>query len=54
MRELDKRRLQLMEDEEKKIVALRNAINEGIASGRVVDFDSKKHLAALKANYLLP
>lgn len=40
--------LRLLEDEENKIVALRKAINEGIESGRAVDFDAKKHLEILK------
>ena len=38
-----------LEDEENKIVALRKAINDGIESGRAVDFDAKKHLEVLKA-----
>jgi antitoxin ParD1/3/4 len=41
--------LRLLEDEENKIIALRKAINEGIDSGRAVDFDAKKYLEALKA-----
>lgn len=41
--------LRLLENEENKIIALRKAINEGIESGRTVDFDPKKHLAFLKA-----
>jgi antitoxin ParD1/3/4 len=41
--------LRLLEDEENKIVALRKAINDGIESGRAVDFDAKKHLNFLKA-----
>jgi antitoxin ParD1/3/4 len=41
--------LRLLEDEENKIVALRKAINDGIESGRAVDFDAKKHLDVLKA-----
>ena len=41
--------LRLLEDEENKIVALRKAINDGIESGRAVDFDAKKHLNVLKA-----
>jgi antitoxin ParD1/3/4 len=41
--------LRLLEDEENKIVALRKAINDGIESGRAVDFDAKKHLNVLKS-----
>jgi antitoxin ParD1/3/4 len=41
--------LRLLEDEENKIVALRKAINDGIESGRAVDFDATKHLNFLKA-----
>ena len=41
--------LRLLEDEENKIIALRNAISDGIESGRVVDFDAKKYLEVLKA-----
>ena len=41
--------LRLLEDEENKIIALRNAISDGMESGRVVDFDAKKYLEVLKA-----
>lgn len=41
--------LRLLEDEENRIIALRNKINEGLESGRAADFDPKKHLASLKA-----
>ena len=41
--------LRLLEEEESRIIVLRNAIREGIESGRVVDFDAKKHLETLKA-----
>ncbi len=41
--------LRLLEDEENKIIALRKAIDDGIKSGRAVDFDAKKHLEVLKA-----
>lgn len=41
--------LRLLEDEENKIVALRKAINDGIESGRAVNFDAKKHIHVLKA-----
>jgi antitoxin ParD1/3/4 len=39
----------LLEEEESKIIALRNAIMEGIDSGIAKDFDSQKHLESLKA-----
>ena len=38
-----------LEDEENKIIALRKAIQEGIDSGIVEDFDPKKFLETLKA-----
>ncbi|MEP7268409.1 MAG: type II toxin-antitoxin system ParD family antitoxin [Saprospiraceae bacterium] len=41
--------LRLLEDEENKVIALRKAINEGIESGRAMDFDPQKHLETLKA-----
>jgi antitoxin ParD1/3/4 len=41
--------LRLLEEEEAKIVALKNAIVEGIDSGVVKNFDPKKHLETLKA-----
>ena len=41
--------LRLLEEEENRIIILRNALNEGIESGRAVNFDSKKHLEKLKA-----
>lgn len=41
--------LRLLEEEEKKRIALRNAIEEGVASGVVVNFDPEKHLQQLKA-----
>ena len=40
--------LRLLEDEENRITALRDALNEGIQSGRALDFDPKKHLEYLK------
>ncbi len=42
--------LRLLEEEENKVKALRNAIQEGIDSGIAYDFDPKKHLESLKAN----
>jgi antitoxin ParD1/3/4 len=41
--------LRLLEEEENRIVLLRNAIREGIESGRAVDFDPKKHVESLKS-----
>lgn len=43
--------LRLLEEEESKIIALRNAIQEGIDSGVAYDFDPKKHLETLKAKH---
>jgi antitoxin ParD1/3/4 len=40
--------LRLLEEEESKVVALRNAIQEGIDSGIVEDFDPIEHLKDLK------
>lgn len=40
--------LRLLEEEEQKFHALRNAIQEGIDSGIAVNFDPKKHLQELK------
>jgi antitoxin ParD1/3/4 len=41
--------LRLLENEESKVVALRNAIQEGIDSGIAHDYDPDKHLRELKA-----
>lgn len=41
--------LRLLEDEENRIIALRNAIQEGIDSGIAKDFEPKKFLEKLKA-----
>jgi len=41
--------LRLLENEERKIIALRNAIEEGIDSGIARDFDPEKNLEKLKA-----
>lgn len=40
--------LRLLEEEESKLLALKNAIQVGIDSGRANNFDPKKHLAKLK------
>lgn len=41
--------LRLLEDEESKGIALKNAIQKGIDSGIAQDFDPVKHLQELKA-----
>lgn len=41
--------LRLLEEEEAKVKALRNAIQQGIDSGRVEDFDPEANLAHLKS-----
>lgn len=41
--------LRLLEEEEKKVIALRNAIEEGINSGLAKDFDPDQHLKMLKS-----
>jgi antitoxin ParD1/3/4 len=41
--------LRLLEEEENKVIALKNAIKEGIDSGIAYDFDPKKHLESLKS-----
>jgi len=41
--------LRLLENEESKAIALRNAIQEGVGSGIAHDFDPKKNLDKLKA-----
>jgi antitoxin ParD1/3/4 len=41
--------LRLLEEEENKIIALREAIQEGIHSGIANDFNPKTHLEKLKA-----
>lgn len=41
--------LRLLEEEENKIIALKQAISEGVNSGIANDFDSKQHLELLKA-----
>ena len=42
--------LRLLEEEENKVRALKNAVQEGIDSGIAKNFDAKKHLAHLKAS----
>lgn len=41
--------LRLLEDQEQKMAALRNAIEEGLNSGIVEDFDSQEFLQQMKA-----
>lgn len=41
--------LRLLEDEENKVIALKDAINEGIESGTATDFKAEKHLKMLKS-----
>ncbi len=41
--------LRLLEDEESKIVALKEAINKGLESPRIENFDFKENLKNLKA-----
>jgi len=40
--------LRLLEEEEQKFYALKSAIQEGIDSGIVEDFDPKEHLKKMK------
>jgi antitoxin ParD1/3/4 len=40
--------LRLLEEEENKTLALKKAIQDGMESGIVKDFDPKKHLELLK------
>ena len=44
--------LRLLENEESKVIALRNAIQEGINSPLVEDFDFEENLKSLKAKRL--
>lgn len=41
--------LRLLEEEENKIIALKNAIQEGVESGIAHDFNPELHLKELKA-----
>ncbi len=41
--------LRLLEEQEQKMAALRSAIEEGMNSGIVEDFDPQKHLQQMKA-----
>ena len=42
--------LRLLEEEENRSLALREAIQEGLDSGIAYEFDPKSHLEKLKAN----
>lgn len=42
--------LRLLEEDEARIMALKNAIEEGIESGIATDFNPQQHLKTLKAN----
>ncbi|HQD11478.1 MAG TPA: type II toxin-antitoxin system ParD family antitoxin [Chitinophagales bacterium] len=42
--------LRLLENEESKMMALKNAIQQGLNSQRVEDFDFEEHLAKLKSH----
>ncbi|QDW22491.1 type II toxin-antitoxin system ParD family antitoxin [Flavobacterium sp. KBS0721] len=41
--------LRLLEEEENKLIILKKAVQDGIDSGRAVNFNAKKHLESLKA-----
>jgi antitoxin ParD1/3/4 len=41
--------LRLLEEEENRVLVLRNAIQEGIGSAIAVNFDPAKHLQSLKS-----
>ncbi len=41
--------LRLLEEEENRVITLRKAINDGLNSGRALNFDPKKNLESLKA-----
>lgn len=41
--------LRLLEEEENKLIILKKAVQEGIDSGRAVNFDPQNHLGSLKA-----
>lgn len=42
--------LRLLEEEEDRILSLKDAIQEGLDSGVAANFDPKKHLEYLKSN----
>ena len=41
--------LRLLEENESRLIELKNAIKEGIESGEAEDFDPDRHLAAMKS-----
>lgn len=41
--------LRLLEEEENRLILLKNAVQEGINSGRAENFDPNRHLESLKA-----
>lgn len=41
--------LRLLEENESRLIDLKSAIDEGIASGRAEGFDAREHLRAMKA-----
>ncbi|MBO5195026.1 MAG: type II toxin-antitoxin system ParD family antitoxin [Bacteroidales bacterium] len=41
--------LRLLEEDESRVIALKNAIEDGINSGVAANFDPAKHLSSLKA-----
>ena len=45
--------LRLLEEEESKVIALKQAIQEGIESGIANDFNPEKHLEDMKAKKAL-
>ncbi len=49
MTEVIRAGLRLLEEEETKVIALKNAMQDGIDSGIANNFDPKKHLKSLKA-----
>ena len=48
--EVERAGLRPLEEEEYRVSLLRNALQEGMKSGRAVDFDPKKHLGILKSS----
>lgn len=42
--------LRLLEEEENRLLLLKKAIQDGLESGRVTNFNPKKHLELLKSN----
>ena len=44
--------LRLLEEEESKVKILKTAIQEGVESGHIENFDPKEHLASLKRKRL--